>query len=103
MLHGEIPTKIIDTNPLQIYSNLENLRMEFIFEWNHLKEVGIGNLWFSVLLVNDCEPHNDGHYSDQEYENNYKHAGKSNMAANFSWGNRNNGSGDNRIQQHKIP
>ena len=76
--------------------NLESLRMEFIFEWNHLKEVGIGNLRFGVLLVDDCEPHNDGHYSHQEYESDYENTDKSNVMTkfNFSCGNRTT---DNRI------
>ena len=84
MLHWGIPTKI-DTNSSRIYSNLENLRMEFIFEWNHLKEVGIGNLWFSILLVDDRQPHNDGHYSHQEYESDYENTGKSNMTTKFNF------------------
>ena len=75
--------------------------MEFIFEWNHLKEVGIGNLWFGVLLVDDCEPHNDGHYSHQEYESDYENAGKSNRPINFTCANRKNES--DKTQKRAIP
>ncbi len=74
--------------------------MQHVFKWNHLEEVGIGNLWLGVLLVDDHKPHNDGHYSDQEHENNHENAGKSNMATKFSCGSRNNGVGDNRVRQY---
>jgi hypothetical protein len=86
----------------QSYGNLEleHLRMQHVLKWNHLEEVGIGNLWLGVLLVDDRKPHNDGHYSGQEHENDYENDGKSNMATNFSCGNRNNRTGDDRVRQH---
>ena len=48
-----------------------------MLEWNHLKEIGVRNLWFGVLLVDDSEPHNDRHHSGQKQKN-YENTGKSN-------------------------
>ena len=60
--------------------------MEHVLQLNHLKEVGVGDLWFSVPVVDDHQPHNDGHQSSQEYENDYENTGKSNEATKFCCG-----------------